>query len=51
MQLEQLLGVDFRGIGMAEQLNLFEREEENVVGRVDGAGDAVDRMSDRDAPT
>lgn len=44
MQLEKLLSVNLCGVGMAEKLNLLQRQEEDVVGWVDGAGDAVDWM-------
>lgn len=36
---------------MTQELNFLEGEEENVIGRVDGAGDAVDRMRNRYAST
>lgn len=49
MKLEQLFSVNFSGIGMAQKLNFLESKEEHVVGRVDGAGDTVDRVSDWNA--
>lgn len=51
MQLQQLLRVDFGGVGMAQQLNFLQRQEQHVVSAVDGARDAVDGVRDGYAST
>lgn len=49
MQLKQLLIVDFRRLGMTELLDALQGDEENVVGSVDGARDAIDWVRDGNA--